>query len=162
MILGKSNITFEELFLSDESKGHILSLIESNSIGEKESDILEDYDLIEERPVESVNLAIESEPNESSSLDTSETLVRFKYVGVRDEKNRTFCAAVLDAKLVFRKEDINQMSFRGENKEFGRYSIFQYKGSYGCRHNWLRQVYQRKDSKGKDREITPRTPAQGF
>jgi len=27
------------------------------------------------------------------------------------------------------------------NPDFGHYSIFQYKGSYNCRHRWVRQVY---------------------
>jgi hypothetical protein len=55
---------------------------------------------------------------------------------------------MLDANLLFRKEDINNLTLGGENLEFGIYDIFTYKGSYGCRHNWER-VYKRKDDDGK-------------
>lgn len=86
--------------------------------------------------------AITSSPEESSKFDKGVYAVRYKYVGPRDEKNRTFCAEVLDADLIYRKEDIDMMSFRGENPMSKQnYSIFRYKGSYNCRHMWTRQVY---------------------
>jgi hypothetical protein len=52
----------------------------------------------------------------------------------------------LDLDLVYRKEDINMMSFRSENKDFGTYSIFDYKGSYNCRHSWKRLVFKKTDN----------------
>lgn len=65
-------------------------------------------------------------------------LVRYKYTGVRDDKNREFCAAILDMDRIYTEEEIkNGLS----NPEFGNYSIFDYKGSYGCRHVWKRQIY---------------------
>ncbi len=86
--------------------------------------------------------AITSEPEEPSKLDKGLYAVRYKYAGPRDEKNRKFCAEVLDADLIYRKEDIDMMSFRGENPMAKQnYSIFNYKGSYNCRHKWVRQVY---------------------
>jgi hypothetical protein len=89
--------------------------------------------------------AISSKPNEPSIEDYGRTLdgkvaneIRYKYFGERDSKNRDFCAKLLDKDLVFRKEDINRLSIQGENSEFGIYDIFKYKGSYGCRHSWMK------------------------
>ena len=36
------------------------------------------------------------------------------------------------------------MSFTQSNPEFGTYSIYKYKGSFGCRHRWKRLIYFRK------------------
>jgi hypothetical protein len=33
------------------------------------------------------------------------------------------------------------MSFSRANPDFGTYSIWKFKGSYGCRHRWKRMVY---------------------
>jgi hypothetical protein len=50
--------------------------------------------------------------------------------------------------VVFRKEDINMMSFRGVNKELGHkrrnYSLFKYKGGKNCHHYWELRVYKSK------------------
>ena len=50
--------------------------------------------------------------------------------------------------LVFRKEDINMMSFKGElNKELGHkgqsYSLFKYKGGVNCQHYWEMKIYKK-------------------
>jgi hypothetical protein len=89
--------------------------------------------------------AISSKPNEPSIEDYGKFRIRYKYTGPKDSKNRTFCRKVLDKGLVFRKEDINNMSISGENSQFGVYDIFTYKGSYGCRHYWTRLVYEKGD-----------------
>jgi hypothetical protein len=98
-----------------------------------------------------LNFNIKAEPTGTSSLDRlkgdeGKWIVRYKYTGIKDSKNRNFCRKVLNyqtrTKRVFRREDIAQMSFRGENsKEFGFYSIFNYKGSFGCRHLWKRLIF---------------------
>jgi hypothetical protein len=59
-----------------------------------------------------------------------------------------------DGGKVYRKEDINQMSFSGVNGQFapkGRstYSIFKYKGGAYCHHKWQRLVYMRRRDGGK-------------
>lgn len=99
---------------------------------------------------DALEFAISSDPNNSSSLDRGDWKILYSYEGPRDEKNREFCASVLDMNLLFRKEDIDQMSFRGENPMSKiNYSIFKYKGSYNCRHNWKEHVYY------KGTEVTP-------
>lgn len=65
-------------------------------------------------------------------------LVRYYYDGPEDDKNRSFCAEVLSLGRIYTEEEIkNGLS----NPEFGNYSIWDYKGSYGCRHRWRRQIY---------------------
>lgn len=65
-------------------------------------------------------------------------LVRYEYKGPNDDKTRSFCSEVLSLGRLYTEEEItNGLS----NPEFGNYSIFDYKGSYGCRHVWKRQIY---------------------
>lgn len=78
-----------------------------------------------------------SNPNEPSIMDSGNYLVRYKYIGPRDDKNRRFCSDMLSKNRVYRIEDIEQLS----NPEFGTYSIFMYRGSYNCRHAWVRLLY---------------------
>lgn len=78
-----------------------------------------------------------SNPNGESILDSGNYLIRYKYIGPRDEKNRKFCSEMLSKNRVYRIEDIESLS----NPEFGSYSIFLYRGSYNCRHAWVRLLY---------------------
>jgi hypothetical protein len=97
-----------------------------------------------------LNMAIESDPNLPSRLDTKRNLVRFYYKvkpGLGEPiipTTRDFCRDVVNLNLWYRKEDIDQMSFRTENPDFGTYSIFNYKGSYGCRHMWDKNYFSKK------------------
>jgi hypothetical protein len=80
-----------------------------------------------------------SDPNSPSFLDTDNYRVRYKYVGPRDSKNRQFCADMLSFNRIYREEDISQLS----NPDFGVYDIFLYRGSYNCRHTWVRLIYKK-------------------
>jgi hypothetical protein len=57
--------------------------------------------------------------------------------------------------VVFRKEDINMMSFRGVNSELGHnkqnYSLLKFKGGKNCHHWWEMRVYKKIGGK----QITP-------
>ena len=86
---------------------------------------------------------ISSAPNEPSELDTEDMRVRFKYVGPQDEKNRQFCADMMAQNRVYRIEDIDQLTAQVANSEFGYYSIFLWRGSFNCRHVWVRLLYKR-------------------
>jgi hypothetical protein len=93
---------------------------------------------------------ISSDPEDPSYLDAGLYKIRYEYRGPKDEKNRDFCGAVLDLNLIYRKEDIDTMTSNGANPEFGFYSIWDYKGSYGCRHRWHRLIFFRKrNTKGQ-------------
>ena len=89
--------------------------------------------------------SIKSDPDSSSIADFGQIAVRYRYDGPRDSRNRDFCAKVLDLGLVFRREDLNNLSLQGANEEFGVYDIFRYKGSYNCRHRW-QEVFYKRDS----------------
>lgn len=85
---------------------------------------------------------ISSDPNATSELDTDEMRVRFKYVGPQDERNRQFCADMMAQNRVYRIEDIDQLTAQVANSEFGYYSIFLWRGSFNCRHVWVRLLYK--------------------
>lgn len=92
-----------------------------------------------------------------STGDAGMFKVRYRYSGETSDNSRTFCVEMVGLSgsgKVYRKEDINQMSFSGVNGDFapkGRstYSIWLYKGGAYCHHKWQRLVYTRKRSKGK-------------
>jgi hypothetical protein len=87
--------------------------------------------------------AILADPNAPSSQDTPDVKFRYKYVGPKDAKNRTFCAEMMRANRVFRIEDINEMSIRSVNPVGpDGYSVFEWRGSFGCRHRWVQLMYQ--------------------
>jgi len=90
---------------------------------------------------------IHPDPEAPSFLD-SDVVVRYIYEGPTDSKNRDFCAYMMQnfSGSYFRREDINQMSFSMANNDFGVYSIWQYKGSYSCRHYWSAYLFRLKKS----------------
>ena len=91
--------------------------------------------------VQKMNQERFSEPNEPSFLDNDQYRVRFKYVGPRDPKNRQFCADMLSMNRVYRQEDIDELTDSVANEEFGFYNIFLWRGSFNCRHTWVRLLY---------------------
>ena len=91
----------------------------------------------------------DSNPDKGSLQDTSQFKVLYKYSGPRDSKNRTFCRQVLNLDLLYRLEDINNMSLFGANEEFSTYDIFVYKGSFNCRHSWVQKFFKRNDTNNK-------------
>lgn len=84
-----------------------------------------------------------SDPNSPSFLDTDNYRVRFKYVGPRDNKNRQFCASMLSFNRVYRQEDIDELTDSVANEQFGFYNIFLWRGSFNCRHTWVRLIYKK-------------------
>ena len=86
-------------------------------------------------------------PDKPTNETTGDFKILYKYSGPTDSKNRTFCKTLLGLDLLFRKEDIDKMTIKGDNsQEFGYYNIFNYKGSFGCRHTWnKKRVYMKKD-----------------
>lgn len=103
----------------------------------------EGWEITAVRPVGKKEFQIISNPNLPSAQDTPNVRFRYKYVGPKDELNRTFCAEMMAARRVFRIEDIIEMSNRSVN-EVGPdgYDIFTWRGSYNCRHRWVQLVYE--------------------
>ena len=80
----------------------------------------------------------------SIKLDTAYEPVR------KSDNSRDFCKkmeSLTSNKVVFRKEDINMMSFRGVNNVLGHnkqnYSLLKFKGGKNCHHYWSLQVYKK-------------------
>ena len=106
----------------------------------------------------------ESEQDGESKQEAEEGntfLVRYMYSPQRYSANsRKFCKKMVDAKKVYRKEDIISMDTKVVNAGFGKggsdtYSIWLYKGGARCQHKWLRKTYVRKDgAKGLGDAIT--------
>ena len=83
--------------------------------------------------------------------------LRYAYSQNLSANSRDFCiemVAMSKAGAVFKYEDIQQMSDDGVNGEFAPagqsgYDIFRWVGGAFCHHFWKRQIYFRKQEKGK-------------
>lgn len=104
----------------------------------------------------------DASPSKKSSQDNKGFKVRYAYMPVRKSaESRQFCSKVeslTEKDIVFRLEDINQMSFRGVNNELGHkgrnYSLFKYKGGKNCHHFWERRVYKKKQQVSEDQALS--------
>tara|TARA_R110000803_G_scaffold33722_1_gene73762 strand:+ start:477 stop:1913 length:1437 start_codon:yes stop_codon:yes gene_type:complete len=87
-----------------------------------------------------------AKPDAWTNEQVGDFKILFQYKGPVDEKNRPFCRKLMDLDLLFRKEDIERLTVSGANsKQFGYYNIFNYKGSFNCRHRWTKvRVYDKK------------------
>lgn len=102
-------------------------------------------EVCEEEYLEARTLNLGNNPEDSESYNDlqkkgggGQWLVRYKYSGPSDEKTRDFCNEILKLDRIYTEEEIsNGLS----NPEFGNYPIFDYKGSYGCRHVWKRMIF---------------------
>ena len=94
----------------------------------------------------------DANPNEASIEDNGIYKVRYAYAPVRNSgDSRKFCRdmeALSANNIVFRKEDINMMSFKGKNSELGHnkrnYSLLKFKGGKNCHHKWELRIYKKK------------------
>jgi hypothetical protein len=143
-----SDEEFEDLFERLEDFGEVIS---------------DDWELVS---TEKVDLASVSEkdakPSKTSSQDNKGYKVRYAYMPMRKSPDsRIFCTkmeSLTEKDIVFRLEDINQMSFRGVNNELGHkgrnYSLFKYKGGKNCHHFWERRVYKKKKRVSEDEALS--------
>jgi hypothetical protein len=152
-----SDDEFGDLYEQLEELGEVISDEWEIVHREKVTNENEEFDL---KQLSSVK---ESDANASkdSVQDNKGYKVRYSYMPVRDSLgSREFCKnmEVLTSKdIVFRKEDINMMSFRGINKKLGHkkrnYSLFKFKGGKNCHHYWERLVYKKKDRVSEDEAL---------
>jgi hypothetical protein len=98
-------------------------------------------------------------PNSNSEQDDTvegvKFITRYVYAGETTDKSRPFCKKMIDAKKVYRKEDILQMSNQPVNEGWGprgadTYNIWFYKGGGNCHHRWNKQVYAAFEGTGID------------
>jgi hypothetical protein len=133
--------------LEDEDMDDLFEQLEE--FGEVISD---DWELVS---TERVDLA------DASKQDNKGYKVRYAYMPVRKSANsRDFCKrmeSLTEKDIVYRLEDINQMSFRGVNKELGHngrnYSLFKFKGGKNCHHFWEKRVYKKKTQVSEDEAL---------
>jgi hypothetical protein len=142
---------------SDEQGDDMFSQLEG--LGEVLSD---DWEVIHSEvyseDISDVRMATIKSSNKSSKEDSDVYKIRYAYMPERKSPNsRNFCTKMesfTSRKMVFRKEDINMMSFRGVNKELGHnkqnYSLLKFKGGKNCHHYWELRVYKMKGNKQVD------------
>ncbi len=87
-------------------------------------------------------------PNVTSEQDTSLFKIRYQYAG-DGSGERDFCAKMISANKVYRKEDIELAGTKVVNAGLGlngadTYNIWLYKGGVNCKHFWMRKIYLRK------------------
>jgi len=143
-----SDEEFEDLFDQLEEFGEVVS---------------DEWELVS---AEKVDLAAVSEkdakPGKKSNQDNKGYKVRYAYMPMRKSPDsRLFCQkmeSLTGRDIVFRIEDINQMSFRGVNKELGHnkqnYSLAKYKGGKNCHHFWEKRVYKKKTRVSEDEALS--------
>jgi hypothetical protein len=87
---------------------------------------------------------VSSSPNAPSFEDTEERLIRYKYVlnpsapgAPIKSTTREFCRDLLNKNFVYRVEDLERIT-----NDLGS-SALVWRGSYNCRHKWMRIEYRR-------------------
>ena len=165
-------LSSEEIELTEEDEDDLLSQLEA--LGETISD---EWELIHSEEVKDSEIDFkltdlaEANPKADSAQDNGVYKVRYAYSPVRNSgDSRKFCKHMetyTSNKIVFRKEDINMMSFRGVNRELGHnkqnYSLFKFKGGKNCHHYWQLNVYKKIGSKPvvpKSDFIEPNNPSE--
>jgi len=138
---------------------------ELDEYGEDED--LENYELIESKPVdyeeeERLELASVSSgnaiPNAKSKWDTDYYIYRYRYAGNANPE-RGFCKEMMRRNKIYRREDIELMGKKNVNPGFGMhptpnkpYSIWKYKGGGllsaeftggTCKHYWEKLTYRK-------------------
>ena len=135
-----------------------------------ESEDVEGYELESVNPVnyeeeDSIQLATSTgtaNSNQKSKFDTEFSLVRYRYAG-NEAPEREFCKRMMQAKKIYRREDIDLMGDKNVNPGFGKhptpnnpYSIWKHKGGGllsatftggTCKHYWEKLTYRQKGTK---------------
>jgi hypothetical protein len=133
--------------LSEEKMGELA--FELNKLGEPIGTLEEQGYLlysIEDAGYETF-ATINSNPNPDGESDLLPR-IRYKYVGIMDKAtNRKFCYEMMRANRVFTREDIEQLSSLNSVGPSG-YSVLKWRGSYNCKHKWVKLTYLPKDESG--------------
>jgi len=140
--------------LADEEIPAVIQMF--NAYGEPQGLLEEEGWYIDEvRELGHQEFAILANPNAPSAQDTPSVRFRYKYVGGISANSREFCREMMQANKVFRIEDIDKMSNRSVNPIGpSGYSIFQYRGSYNCKHKWVQLIYRNRGKIRNDADST--------
>jgi hypothetical protein len=161
------DLYFEALNKKEEQEEMLDAPVETTTLSEQEPDgsafliglgevMGDEWELISEEAIRGIpvdiNLAspIANSPATKSDQDNELFKVRFVYKG-NPNPQREFCKAMMSAKLVYRKEDIDAASEKVIQAGMGpngsnKYNIFLYKGGVRCKHFWERRVYLRRNN----------------
>ena len=161
--MAKENEGFEDDDMLDALRGETMDLEDLELVDVRE--VSDENESIEEwvkRKIKETTLSklaafIKSAPNGDSTLDKSFYKVRYTYQERHSsDSSRTFCKTMMRRTgkgVVYRKEDVDQASFQGVNKEFGHkkqsYSLFRFKGGVNCGHFWQEELYRVKSKSEK-------------
>jgi hypothetical protein len=108
-----------------------------------------------------------ADPDLKSADDKGIYKIRYRYGPDEvSDKSRNFCVQMVaetKSGIVYRREDIDEMSLSGVNGQFApkgksTYSIFRFKGGVNCHHAWERVTYRRKYQEGKGQKVLPLEP----
>jgi len=140
--------------LPDNIQENLLETLANKGFSYK--DLEEDYEILDQ-PKETFALPTRSsaDPDGYTVNTNGDYKILFEYK-VRPGKGpaiqsntRDFCRRLINLNLLFRQEDIQKMSITGANSEqFGYYNIMEFKGSYNCRHQWIKKYVYAKNSIG--------------
>jgi hypothetical protein len=167
-----ANSKLKQLDLSKNEMKDCVSLSAADSLielGQAEEDLLKDYEMIDERQVDydsedkfdamwsfATAKVPSGKPQAKSEQDTELIKVRYTYapnkLGINGNPSRSFCTKMVNAKRVYRKEDILLASDRAINPGWGPagsdfYNVWFYKGGGSCQHYWMRKTYLKKNNK---------------
>ena len=138
----------ESVVLEEDIINYINSLDFDNEI-----DFEEEHELIEEEQVEDEEedrlkyeefVSASGKAGRSPRMDRALFKIRYVYRGgAIIDTSREFCKNLINNHYgsLFTREDIGGMRGTNEPDKFGSYNVLKYKGSYNCRHYWLRRVY---------------------
>ena len=130
------------------------ALLELGEVVSEDWELVDEIEVVGEPKLSEISLNLASVPssfpNVASEQDTSLFKIRYKYAG-NPNPEREFCAKMMKADKVYRKENIELAGSKVVNAGLGlkgadTYSIWLYKGGVNCKHFWQRQIYLRKNN----------------
>lgn len=137
----------EQVELSNEQVEVLLS--KGEQIDNKEW-ILIDETRVTDESVYAIEFGVITPTEGDSEQDNEIFKVRYSYSpNETSDNSRDFCIAMVNAKNVYRKEDLISSN---ANAGFGAggsstYNIFLYKGGVNCKHFWQRNIYLKRNNK---------------
>jgi len=132
---------------------------------EGEDEDLENWELVDERPVDydqeealdkMIGLAStgtarpKAKSEQDGNVDDVRFKVRYQYAPLTTSGNsREFCRKMVAAKKIYRKEDVLALEEKVVNAGWGprgadTYNVWFYKGGGNCHHFWMRKTYRAK------------------
>lgn len=133
----------------------ILKYFSDKNVGRKNEFEFTAHKMNYEREDKMVKLAVIRRSTVKKDLPNLPERVFYRYApkpgakfdggGIIDGRSREFCVEMVRLDKVYTKEEIARISFQL------RYSVFNYAGSYGCRHRWEKVILTERPKDEKPR-----------